>query len=68
MSRYLKPNRNVTVAARMTPRDREILERAADEAGVSLSSFLADRAVRAARLELPDLDSPSEVSERNLGQ
>lgn len=68
MSRYLKPNRNITVAARVTPRDRKLLDRAADEAGVSLSSYLADRAVRAARLELPDVDAPSEVSERDLGQ
>lgn len=53
-SRYLDPPapRNAFVAARVTARDRELVELAARAAGVSLSTYVAEAATRAARRDL----------------
>lgn len=54
MTRYAQSARTAKVDARVTPQDRRLVERAAERADLSVSAWLADRAVRAARLELPD--------------
>lgn len=56
MSRYTQSARTAKMDARVTPQDRRLVEEAAERADLSLSAWLADRAVRAARLELPSED------------
>lgn len=58
-SRYVQADRTAKIDTRVTPPDHRLVKRAADRAEVSLSAWLADRAVRAARLELPD-EAPRE--------
>lgn len=56
MPDYITPARDAKVTARVTPRDRRLIERAAEEAGVTVSRWVADRATRNARMELPGED------------
>lgn len=48
----MKEKRLHAVAARMTDREKKLVQRAADEAGESVSRFVQQAAVRAAKSEL----------------
>ena len=47
-----RPARDVTITARLTRRDRELVRVAADAVGASISSFAAAAVTEAARREL----------------
>ncbi len=52
MLSYIIPYRRETVAARVTREDRRLLEAAAAARGATLSSYIAEVATQAARVEL----------------
>ncbi len=52
MSTYLYPPRETTVTARVTRADRRLLEAAAEARRATISAYVADAAMRAARRDL----------------
>lgn len=70
MPDYIAPAREAKVTARVTPRDRRLIERAAEEAGVTVSAYVADRVTRSARMDLPEEGAgpPPEVSGQGIGR
>jgi len=49
---------------RTAPQDKELIEKAAEHAGISISSFMLQCALRAARRELADMEKTT-LSERD---
>ncbi len=52
MGTYIREARPAVIGARVTRRDRQLLELAAEARGATLSAYIADVATRAARRDL----------------
>ncbi len=52
MDTYIREPRPAVIGARVTRRDRQLLELAAEARGATLSAYIADVATRAARRDL----------------
>lgn len=51
---YQTPPRSKTLSVRLTPRDKQMVRRAAEHTETSMSAFAAEAMVRRARLVLPE--------------
>lgn len=58
------PTKDGMFTIRTAPQDKELIEKAAEHAGISISSFMLQYALRAARKELAEIEKTT-LSERD---
>lgn len=61
----LSPLKESTVMIRTAPQDKSLIEKAADQLGLTVSSFMLQNAIRAARKELAEVERLS-LTERDV--